>query len=193
MENRIITVVSTKTQAKKQINTNATTLAELKDAMRANGINYEGMTFYEGVAKVELTDDASVLPHDVPYKGSTTNNLVIMLTDPNKKIKSGVETRGEAYAFIRENNLQSAIVEKFGRNYTQVSTVELINFIAEVTAPKNCECECNSVKEVLAELIHTLFDYDVLLEDAHNTMINKLEGDNTAIYSDKEIADMMPR
>lgn len=193
MENRIITVVSTKTQAKKQINTNATTLAELKDAMRANGINYEGMTFYEGVAKVELTDDASVLPHDVPYKGSTTNNLVIMLTDPNKKIKSGVETRSEAYAFIREHNLQNAIVEKFGRNYTQVSTVELVNFIAEVEASKNCECECNSVKEVLAELIHILFDYDVLLEEDHDTMINKLEGDSAAIYSDKEIADMMPR
>lgn len=193
MENRIITVVSTKTQAKKQINTNATTLAELKDAMRANGINYEGMTFYEGVAKVELTDDASVLPHDVPYKGATTNNLVIMLTDPNKKIKSGVETRSEAYAFIRENNLQSAIVDKFGRNYTQISTVELINFIAEVEAHKNCECECNSVKEVLAELIHILFDYDVLLEEDHDTMINKLRGDSTAIYSDKEIADMMPR
>lgn len=189
MENRIITVVSTKTQAKKQINTNATTLGELKAAMRTAGIDYKDMTFYEGVAKVELTDDASVLPHDVPYKGTTTNNLVIMLTNPDKKIKSGAMSRSEAYEYIRNNNLQAEVCARYGRNFTTVATENLVDFITErnqvVSTP-----ERDTVKEVLTELIHTLYDYDILLESTHDDMINRLEGE-TSIYSDKEIEEMM--
>lgn len=89
METRKITIVSTKDQTKKVIMSSATTLAELKADLRANGIDYEGMTFFEGTSKVELKNNASVLPHDVPWKGTTTNELVFMLTNTNKKIRSG--------------------------------------------------------------------------------------------------------
>lgn len=89
MENRKIIIVSTRTQKKSVIMSAATTLAELKSDLRANGIDYEDMTFYEGLSKVELKDDASMLPHDVPYKDKVTNELVFMLTTANKKIKSG--------------------------------------------------------------------------------------------------------
>ena len=89
MENRKITVVSTKDQSKKVIMSSATTLAELKSDLRQNGIDYEGMTFFEGTSKTELKHDTSVLPHDVPWKGTITNELVFMLTNTNKKIKSG--------------------------------------------------------------------------------------------------------
>ena len=90
MEARKITVVSTRNQKKSIIMSAATTLAELKADLRQNGIDYDGMTFYEGTSRVELKDDASVLPHDVLYKGQTTNELVFMLTNTNKKIKSGI-------------------------------------------------------------------------------------------------------
>ena len=90
MEVRKITVVSTRNQKKSVIMSAATTLAELKADLRQNGIDYEGMTFYEGTSKIELKDDNSVLPHDVPYKGQTTNELVFMLTNTNKKIRSGI-------------------------------------------------------------------------------------------------------
>ena len=90
MQERKITVVSTRNQKKSVIMSAATTLAELKADLRQNGIDYTGMTFYEGTSKVELKDDASVLPHDVPYKGQTTNELVFMLTNTNKKIRSGI-------------------------------------------------------------------------------------------------------
>ena len=69
MEARKITVVSTRNQKKSVIMSAATTLAELKADLRQNGIDYDGMTFYEGTSRVELKDDASALPHDVPYKG----------------------------------------------------------------------------------------------------------------------------
>ena len=97
MEIRKITVVSTKNQTKKVIMSSATTLAELKADLRLNDIDYEGMTFFEGTSKIELIDDNSILPHDVPYKGTITNELVFMLTNTNKKIKSGAMSRMKVY------------------------------------------------------------------------------------------------
>lgn len=131
MEARKITVVQTKNQKKSVIMSSATTLAELKSDLRANGIDYDGMTFFEGTSKVELKNDASVLPHDVPYKGTITNELVFMLTNTNKKIRSGAVTmsRAEAYSAIKSMGLQDACVKKFGKNFTMCKTADLIALI----------------------------------------------------------------
>lgn len=129
MEARKITVVSTKNQKKSVIMSAATTLAELKADLRQNGIDYDGMTFYEGTSKTELKTDESVLPHDVPYKGTTTNELVFMLTNTNKKIRSGAMSRAEAYAAIKANNLQAECVKRFGKNFTMCKTSDLISLV----------------------------------------------------------------
>lgn len=146
MEARKITVVSTRNQKKSVIMSAATTLAELKADLRQNGIDYDGMTFYEGTSKVELKDGASVLPHDVPYKGQTTNELVFMLTNTNKKIRSGAGgtmKRKEVYDKITELGLQDECKRKFGRNFTQCTTADLISLVekagkkaAPASAPK---------------------------------------------------------
>lgn len=131
MEARKITVVQTKNQKKSVIMSAATTLAELKNDLRANGIDYSGMTFFEGTSKVELKNDASVLPHDVPYRGTITNELVFMLTNTNKKIRSGAVamSRTEAYSAIKSMGLQDACVRKFGKNFTMCKTADLIALI----------------------------------------------------------------
>jgi hypothetical protein len=138
MEARKITVVQTKNQKKSVIMSAATTLAELKSDLRANGINYDGMTFFEGTSKVELKNDASVLPHDVPYKGTITNELVFMLTNTNKKIRSGAVamSRAEAYNAIKSMGLQDACVKKFGKNFTMCKTADLIALIQSNGASK---------------------------------------------------------
>ena len=137
MEARKITVVSTRNQKKSVIMSAATTLAELKADLRQNGIDYTGMTFYEGTSKVELKDDASVLPHDVPYKGQTTNELVFMLTNTNKKIRSGAAmSRADAYAAIKAKGLQGECVKRFGKNFTMCKTADLITLIYEKSASK---------------------------------------------------------
>lgn len=138
MEARKITVVQTKNQKKSVIMSAATTLAELKSDLRANGIDYDGMTFFEGTSKVELKNDASVLPHDVPYKGTVTNELVFMLTNTNKKIRSGAATmsRAEAYSAIKSMGLQDACVKKFGKNFTMCKTTDLIALIQSNGAAK---------------------------------------------------------
>lgn len=137
MQERKITVVSTRNQKKSVIMSAATTLAELKADLRQNGIDYEGMTFYEGTSKVELKDDNSVLPHDVPYKGQTTNELVFMLTNTNKKIRSGAAmSRADAYAAIKAKGLQGECVKRFGKNFTMCKTADLITLIYEKSASK---------------------------------------------------------
>lgn len=138
MEARKIVVVQTKNQKKSVIMSAATTLAELKSDLRANNIDYNGMTFFEGTSKVELKNDASVLPHDVPYKGTITNELVFMLTNTNKKIKSGATTmsRTEAYSAIKSMGLQDACVKKFGKNFTMCKTADLIALVQSNSASK---------------------------------------------------------
>lgn len=130
MEARKITIVQTKNQKKSVIMTSATTLGELKDDLRTNGIDYNGMTFYEGLSKTELKTDESILPHDIERGGVITNELVFMLTNTEKKIKSGATmTRQQAYSTIKSQGLQDACVKMFGRNFTQCSTENLIVLI----------------------------------------------------------------
>lgn len=136
METREVLIADTKTQRKYTFMTAATTLGELQADMRANGINYDGMTFTEGITKTQLTSPDSMLPQNVMYHGAPTNNLIFLLTNTQKNIASGAANgRKEAYAIIKEGGkeVQEAIKREYGRNYTQVSTADLWNFIAENT------------------------------------------------------------
>lgn len=128
---REILIANTKTQKRSKITTSATTLGELKADLRAAGIDYNGMTFTEGISKTQLLDDATQLPQNVIYKGQPTNNLVILLTNTKKNIASGIMSRKEVYQAIKDNNLQDAVKEEFGRNFTQVPTSDLLVFLAQ--------------------------------------------------------------
>lgn len=128
---REILIANTKTQKRSKVTTSATTLGELKADLRAAGIDYNGMTFTEGISKTQLLDDATQLPQNVMYKGQPTNNLVILLTNTKKNIASGIMSRKEVYQAIKDNNLQDAVKEEFGRNFTQVPTSDLLVFLAQ--------------------------------------------------------------
>lgn len=126
---REILIANTKTQKRSKITTSATTLGELKTDLRAAGIDFNGMTFTEGISKTQLLSDDTQLPQNVMYKGQPTNNLVILLTNTKKNIASGVLSRKEAYNLIKQNSLENAVKIEFGRNFTQVPTLDLIKFI----------------------------------------------------------------
>lgn len=170
MEARKITVVSTKTQKKSVIMSGAETLGELKKDFREAGIDYEGMTFYEGTSKTELKTDESVLPKDVPYTNRTTgktkntNELVFMLTNTNKKIKSGAMTRTEAYDAIKAKGLQAECQKRFGRNFTMCKTSDLVSLIeSTINLPQQEEVKTGCV-DVQARVALTML-VDVLNED----------------------------
>ena len=212
MEPRKITVVSTKDQTKKVIMSSATTLAELKADFRLNNIDYEGMTFFEGISKVELKTDNSVLPHDVPYKGTITNELVFMLTNTNKKIKSGTMSRMEAYNTIKNMGLQDACFKKFGKNFTMCKTIDLIALIdenknskpQEETAPtQHNDCVDTVARATITRMVEILYENNLLEQKDRKEMLNILEESINAAsikaedspslkssYSDNEIDDM---
>ena len=132
MEFRIVTIINSKTQSQKVIQASAaTTLGELKREMREAGIEYEGMTFFEGHLRAELKDDASILPTNIPYKGQVVNDLTFLLTAPEKKIKSGAMSRAEAYNAIKSRGLRDECVKRFGKNFTMCKTQDLIDLLGE--------------------------------------------------------------
>lgn len=211
MEARKITVVQTKDQKKSVIMSAATTLAELKSDLRANGIDYNGMTFFEGTSKVELKNDASVLPHDVPYKGIVTNELVFMLTNTNKKIRSGATSRMEAYAEIKRRGLQDACLKKFGKNFTMCKTADLIALVQSNGASKPApvapasnggECVDTVARAAVSKLVEILEDNGTIEYYEKDKVLDILGGavevapseeykpKSASPYSDDEINDM---
>lgn len=213
MEARKITVVSTKTQKKSVIMSGAETLGELKKDFREAGIDYEGMTFYEGTSKTELKTDESVLPKDVPYTNRTTgetkntNELVFMLTNTNKKIKSGAMTRAEAYDAIKAKGLQAECQKRFGRNFTMCKTSDLVSLIESTINLPQKEVKTGCV-DVQARAALTML-VDVLNEDyvigsgvrekvfgildgtaVTPTVSNDCKSESDSPYDDNEIDDM---
>lgn len=170
---REILIANTKTQKRSKVTTSATTLGELKADLRAAGIDYSGMTFTEGISKTQLLDNATQLPQNVMYKGQPTNNLVILLTNTKKNIASGTMTRKEAYQAIKDNNLQDAVKEEFGRNFTQVPTSDLLVFI---------------VQNGNAETTESLDDIHVNTEDK-GIMDPEFEEEETTDTDDKYLLD----
>ena len=136
---RKVTVLVESTQSKVVFESNATTLGELKNELREKQVMYDSdCVFKEAASKTILTSDESVLPSNIPWKGQVTNDLVFMVTAPQKKIKSGVMTRAEVYAVIKRLKLQDKISKKEGKNFTQCSTAVLLTFIDE-TSKESCE------------------------------------------------------
>lgn len=214
METRKVTIINSKTQSQKVIqDSKATTLGELKQEMRERGIDYTGMTFFEGHMRAELKDDAAPLPANIPYKGQVVNDLTFMLTAPEKKVRSGAMSRAEAYAEIKKRHLQSVCVEKFGKNFTQCSTADLISLFekgstnvapapkaekpveaeaAPVTSdiPSHTGCNCS---KAIAMLTEALYSNDTIEEETYDAVMAVLTGKSCNTpekMSKKEIDEM---
>lgn len=213
---RKVTIINSRSQSQKVIqDSHATTLGELKAEARARGIDFEGMTWFEGHMRAELKDDAAPLPTNIPYKGQVVNDLTFMLTAPEKKVKSGAVSRAEAYAAIKELGLQGECVKKFGKNFTQCSTADLIALVekadnkpAAVDLPKAAEpeetpvapevasdssCACGNTAKALAALVEDLYDSEAISEDTYDKVTAILKGGtykSPEKMSKKEIDDM---
>ena len=188
--NRTFTIIDSDTQRTAVIQSTAETVAELKRDLEANGFIVEGKSIQEGISRTEFTSDDSVLPHDVPRNGTTTNDLVFRLTKSNKNIKSGAMTRPEAYAKIKELGLGEAIKEKFGKNFTQCSTDILIKEIENKTGVvDNGTVEDNPlvrIEKKLDQLIYTLVKG---VRPVHKEEVPKAS-DSACPYTSEELESM---
>ena len=131
---RKITVLVESTQRKVVLESNATTLGELKNELREMQVGFDSENvFKESRTKSILASDESVLPTNVPWKGSVTDELVFMITAPQKKIRSGMNSamakRMVLYNKIKSLGLQDRIQKEEGKNFTQCSTAILISYI----------------------------------------------------------------
>ena len=196
MEKRKITVIPTKTHKTQVIESAATTLAELKADLTKAGIDYTDCTFFEGLTKIELKNDAAILPHDVPYKGTTTNNLVFMITNASKKIRSGAKLDRKAIIEeIKAKNLTEVVKKTYGKNYTNCKTEDLEKILSmnntstlkEAPAKKEVPSESvmkttdlsNYVTKVeLREVIESLLKE---MEDVEVDYVEDVDIDNIAI------------
>lgn len=207
MEKRKITVIPTKTHKTQVIESAATTLAELKADLTKAGIDYTDCTFFEGLTKIELKNDAAILPHDVPYKGTTTNNLVFMITNASKKIRSGAKLDRKAIIEeIKAKNLTEVVKKTYGKNYTNCKTEDLEKILNKEAAPAKKEAPSKPAmkttdlsnyitKAELREVIESLLKE---MEDTGMDYSNDIDIDNIAIigeesdspYSSNELDDM---
>jgi hypothetical protein len=125
--------------------------------MIAQGIDFTGMTFTEGLSKTQLLGRDSVLPTNVMFKGQPTDDLIMLLTNTTKQIASGAIDRKEAYRLIKEYNLQETIAEGEGQNYTRVKTDTLEDYIndylttTDPTASDDTEPETEVEEEAAPE------------------------------------------
>lgn len=147
MEKRKITVIPTKTHKTQVIESAATTLAELKADLTKASIDYTDCTFFEGLTKIELKNDAAILPHDVPYKGTTTNNLVFMITNASKKIRSGAKLDRKAIIEeIKVKNLTEVVKKTYGKNYTNCKTEDLEKILNKEAASTTADASAPTAK-----------------------------------------------
>lgn len=138
---------------------NAETLGELKAELINKGYEVEDMDIKEGKSRTDLRDELTPLPSNFNYKGVETNDLVIMITPRNTKIKSGMYTRQELYAKVKEYNLQSKCVEEFGKNFTQCKTADLAAMVADVESVQQAPANLPSVsREEIREIVNEELD-----------------------------------
>lgn len=212
METRKVIIINNKTQSQKTIMSNANTLGELKAEARNAGVNIEGMTWYEGHMRAELKDDSAELPATVMWKGTETTDLTFLLTQPEKKVKSGAMSRAEAYAEIKNLGLQKACVDKYGKNFTQCSTNDLFILIEgskdhqpasecprakmfnEATIKENTEeTPKHNLVGAFEALVKELYDNNCFEEEQYNRIMAIFKGEKYEApekMSQKEIDEM---
>jgi len=121
------TVVNSISQTKKVFDTDMTTVDELTAKLKSLGMDLTNTVIQESLSKTTL-QAGKLLPHDVMYKGETTNNLVFRITLSGKKTDSGADRQG-LISTIKANNWGQEIKNVFGKNFTNCKTVDLESFV----------------------------------------------------------------
>ena len=188
MERKITIITEDGSSRTITFDSTAETLAELKNELNNKGISYTGKSFYEGISKTEIMTDESILPSNLPYKGSVTNDLVFMLTTPNKKINSGAD-RAELIKYIKDNNLQEEVKERYGKNYTNVKTDLLAELVEEYLSVGDAKEETSEsidlevISEKIEQAISILTEVKVMLTGSDYVKIDTSDADIDRLFN----------
>lgn len=209
---KTFTVIDTRTNSKKVFESQATTLGELKVELHNLGISTEDMSIQEGLTKTELLNDESILPTQVNFRGTVTDNLVFRITRTNEKTASGAISRHEIYNLIETMNLAGKVLEKFSKNFTNVSNEDLLMLISEENAkdekelikPQKVETKMFHIEDedalknlyiVVTRLLNILWGHNCLDDDEYRVLDTMLKTNSSTTsdkspYSSEDINDM---
>ena len=143
-------------------NVEVSNVSQLKQLLRQNNISYEGMDFLEGVTGTKLLSDESLIPENIPYQGEIVHDACIILTLKDKKMRHGINTAG----FDRHQLLEAArdykdeLLEIFGKNYTNLSSATLAEFLENVDEDEEVEDDdCEESEECESSENHDNSEY----------------------------------
>lgn len=188
MERKITIITEDGSSRTVTFDSTAETLAELKNELNNKGISYTGKSFYEGISKTEIMTDESILPSNLPYKGGITNDLVFMLTTPNKKINSGAD-RAELIKYIKDNNLQEEVKERYGKNYTNVKTDLLAELVEEYLSMEGAKEETSEsvdlgvITEKIEQAISILTEVKIMLAGSDYVKADTSDADIERLFN----------
>lgn len=137
MKRRILVKVESTQSAYDFKDVDVTTLGEVKQLLRDKGVEIDDEhTEWHCAQTIDAVykADATPLPSNVPWKGELTNDLIFKVVATVDKIKLGASQydRKELYKTVKEYNLEDDVKNRFHKNFTQVSSDDLYNFINEV-------------------------------------------------------------
>lgn len=177
----------------KVITSNATTYGELKPSLREANISLENMQVVIAGSGVSLEMDSASLP-DTDFT---------LYFNPSTKIKSGEVTRNEIKTFIQDNPHLKDKFSKDGRNWTQVSTVDLQAIYAKVVKSKEVIASATPVKatvspvakkiatKTISNVVNTIDSSEVIKE--LDTLYEKIGNCDDSDFEDEksDILDMI--
>ena len=136
-----------------------TTVSDLKNYLAENGMNVEGKSLREGNLRVELISDETEIPR---YKadGTPVENLFIMVSEPNNKIKSGCDSEKSS------NKLHSC---PFG-----IFIIDLQEFTGEDSTEASKEAEKTAEEEIPRPIIGMNQKTKDLLEEKIDDIVTNL-------------------
>lgn len=208
MKATIINTVDNTTKVVELPNT-VTDLSSLKHFLNI----VEGQ-FFEGTTHTDLTNDYQSIPAIPAEKAD--KGYVFFVSPAQNKFKNGAYSRKKCYDYIKSHNLGNTVKERFGKNFTQVSTADLNSIIAshssnagtadsvapvtpahntsEEEAPTNVASNYptpTTEKELWKTLLQLLSTTNMAeLNDLHNVLSAGVDKVFTSPYSVQDLANM---
>ena len=184
MERRII-ICDKMNGSHQTITKDIDTYSQLFSVIRENVTDLSNKNITNGATKKEILDSSDVIPSEFHYNGRSISDIVVIVTSKTKKTPfgAGIMTRGEAYEIIKANNYGEEIKRVYGRNYTVITTDELVKFINEKrnvnTAVNNCTCSNSNFNNMTSicnnDLLEDLEDLKDDLREIQSYVIRRIK------------------
>lgn len=156
-------IVDSRTQTVFDLESNATTLGELKQELIDRGYNLNNCIFQEGKTKTEFKSDDALLPTNVSYRGTVTNDLIFRISVSKGKIDSGSSAEIRTVLSKMEDTIES-IKENFDNLKYDFEDLgnqmhELKNVLQESDSQNNPACS-GTAKTSEYDKLNDMFDFD---------------------------------